>query len=286
MNLEVLLSKYTKNLQNTIFKEIMHYEILESLFALQDIQNTLVFQGGTALRLCYSGDRYSEDLGFVVREKESFTKEFMEYFGALFKEKILSKYKLEAEIIEPKNNQGTVQRWSAQVYLPHERQKNKINIEIANIPSHNNCLLAVKNNYESFVEKRIFVQVETKEEILADKILAISQRPYLKFRDLWDLEWLNSNRTKINNELISLKITDYKCENFTESLERRKLEIANPKLEKDFLNEMGRFLDEKSFNQVKNLGFFASIQKNIIAQIDEVLEHFSAKQNHKKIHRK
>lgn len=61
MIIEKIVQKYPINLRHTIFKEIMHYEILESLFSLQEIQNTLVFQGGTALRLCYNNDRYSED---------------------------------------------------------------------------------------------------------------------------------------------------------------------------------------------------------------------------------
>jgi len=47
-----------------IIKEILHYEIL---FALNEsgAATKLTFQGGTALRLCYQGSRYSEDLDFA-----------------------------------------------------------------------------------------------------------------------------------------------------------------------------------------------------------------------------
>ncbi|RDU61494.1 nucleotidyl transferase AbiEii/AbiGii toxin family protein [Helicobacter sp. MIT 14-3879] len=274
MDIEKLIQKYPQNLKDTIFKEIMHYEILESLFNIQDIQNTLVFQGGTALRLCYNNDRYSEDLDFVIHKDREFNKDFMCYFRDVFSEKIIKKYNLQAEITEPKKDDSIVQRWSAKVYLPSNNKKTKINIEIANIPSHSNHFKAIKNNYEELINKRIFVQVETLEEILADKILALSQRPYLKFRDLWDIEWLKNNKIQINYDLLSLKIKDYKCDNFLESLEKRKIELNNPNLEKNFLNEMSRFLDEKYFMQVKNIHFFTNIQNSTINEIDEILINF------------
>ena len=103
MDIEKILDRYHSNLKDTIFKEIMHYEILESFFKLKDIQNTLVFQGGIALRLCYNNDRYSEDLDFVIHKDREFNKEFMDYFKAIFIEKIIQKYNLQTEIIEPKD---------------------------------------------------------------------------------------------------------------------------------------------------------------------------------------
>lgn len=273
MIIEKIVQKYPINLRHTIFKEIMHYEILESLFSLQEIQNTLVFQGGTALRLCYNNDRYSEDLDFVINKNTNFDKEFMKYFKDIFVEKILEKYSLEAEITEPKKDDGVVQRWSAKVFLPNDKRKSKINIEIANIPSYSNHFQPIKNNYDELMNKRIFVQVETLEEILADKILALSQRPYLKFRDLWDIEWLKSNHTKINYDLIELKIEDYKCDNFLEMLKKRKNELENKNLTNDFLNEMSRFLDIEYFNQVKNINFFEAIKTTIQNEIDSIVSH-------------
>ncbi|CAM3312968.1 nucleotidyl transferase AbiEii/AbiGii toxin family protein [Helicobacter labetoulli] len=281
MTIEKIVQKYPANLRHTIFKEIMHYEILESLFSLQEIQNTLVFQGGTALRLCYNNDRYSEDLDFVINKNTSFDKEFMKYFKDIFIEKILQKYSLEAEITEPKKDDGVVQRWSAKVFLPNDKRKSKINIEIANIPSYSNHFQPIKNNYDELMNKRIFVQVETLEEIFADKILALSQRPYLKFRDLWDIEWLKNNHTKINYDLVELKIEDYKCNNFLEMLKKRKDELENKNLINDFLNEMNRFLYVEYFNQVKNINFFETIKKTIQNEIDSIVLHFE--ENNKQV---
>ena len=122
------------------------------------------------------------------------------------------------------------------------------------------------------------MQVEELEEILADKIIALSQR--LKFRDLWDIEWLRNNRVVINYELINLKIQDYKCENFVESLQTRRVELDNAndtRLENDFLNEMSRFLDSEYFEQIKNIHFFSHIQTTILRGIGDILEHLNEK---------
>ena len=47
-----------------VIKELLHYEILQTLMESGSAAH-LVFQGGTALRLCHRGARYSEDLDFA-----------------------------------------------------------------------------------------------------------------------------------------------------------------------------------------------------------------------------
>jgi hypothetical protein len=43
--LEEYLERFDTQVQDTIVKEIMHYEILDSLFSINDIQKSLVFRG-------------------------------------------------------------------------------------------------------------------------------------------------------------------------------------------------------------------------------------------------
>lgn len=47
-----------------IEKELIHYDLLYALDR-EGLLNDLVFQGGTSLRLCYGGNRFSEDLDFA-----------------------------------------------------------------------------------------------------------------------------------------------------------------------------------------------------------------------------
>ncbi|MDD3325437.1 MAG: nucleotidyl transferase AbiEii/AbiGii toxin family protein [Sulfurospirillaceae bacterium] len=70
-------------LVDTIVKEILHYDIMEALYR-SDVARDIVFQGGTALRLCYGGNRYSEDLDFVLREGSHFTPSLMIKFEDVF----------------------------------------------------------------------------------------------------------------------------------------------------------------------------------------------------------
>src|SRR5262245_64912313 len=47
-----------------LMKEAIHLHLLSALSEAGVLRH-VVFQGGTALRLCYGGERYSEDLDFV-----------------------------------------------------------------------------------------------------------------------------------------------------------------------------------------------------------------------------
>ncbi|OBV29720.1 hypothetical protein BKN38_06410 [Helicobacter sp. CLO-3] len=276
MDIERILRKYPINARETIFKEIMHYEILESLFSINDIANTLVFQGGTALRLCYYINRYSEDLDFVINKGAEFSKEFMRDFENIFCEKISNKYNLETEIIEPKENKNIVQRWSARIYLPNHSKKSKINLEIVNIPSHDNRNVYLIPNYEEVINKSISLYAESTKEIFADKLLALALRDYMKFRDFWDIEWLQ-RKTKPDYDLLRLKIKDYKQteESFLEKLKNKEFEIRNNDLEEGFLREMSRFLEPNEFLKVKERHFYRTLQERILEAIDDIKHHFN-----------
>jgi predicted nucleotidyltransferase component of viral defense system len=51
-------------MEQNLIKEAVHFHLLSAL-SQAGILRHVVFQGGTALRLCYRGERYSEDLDFV-----------------------------------------------------------------------------------------------------------------------------------------------------------------------------------------------------------------------------
>src|SRR5215468_3085965 len=51
-------------MEQNLIKEAIHLHLLSAL-SEAGILRHVVFQGGTALRLCYGGERYSEDLDFV-----------------------------------------------------------------------------------------------------------------------------------------------------------------------------------------------------------------------------
>src|SRR6476646_2720921 len=58
-------------MDQTLTKEAIHLHLLAALAEAGVLQHVVV-QGGTALRLCYGGERYSEDLDFVCGKAGSY----------------------------------------------------------------------------------------------------------------------------------------------------------------------------------------------------------------------
>ena len=270
-DLENIADSYAFELGNTkdaVIKEILHYDILQSL-SQSDIVNDIVFQGGTSLRLCYGNNRHSEDLNFVLKdEKVDFDEALFKEFEKIFVSTIRNKYNLEAELSYPKENEDFVKKWTAKVFLPISHRKAKINIEICDVPSYDNKVMNVINHYSLKNNDDLIIRVESLEEILADKILALGCRKYIKYRDIWDIKWLLDKNTSINLEWINNKISDYHASNFPMKLAQKLEELQENKEAHNngFINEMSRFVKPVLFEKYKKLDFFAET-------IDEVLEN-------------
>src|ERR1043166_7986913 len=58
-------------MEQNLIKETIHLHLLSALSDAGVLRH-VVFQGGTALRLCYGGERYSEDLDFVCGKRGAY----------------------------------------------------------------------------------------------------------------------------------------------------------------------------------------------------------------------
>ncbi len=170
-----------------VFKEHVQLLILEYLFR-KGLFSSLVFQGGTALRLAYQGVRYSEDLDFVLTKKDP----------AQFKavgvqlQALASHVKKHLPMIsqarlKTQKTTETLQRYTLAVEADFLNAKDKTNIEIVNVPSYDHQTVMIRNPELAMSPA---VTVESPSEILSDKIVAFAGRPYLKGRDLWDIFFL------------------------------------------------------------------------------------------------
>jgi predicted nucleotidyltransferase component of viral defense system len=240
----------------TITKEILHYEIL---FALQEsgAMETLTFQGGTSLRLCYQGNRYSEDLDFAGGKH--FDPASMEPFCDVLKREIAGAYGLTVNIKQPKSGDldaesgVMVSRWSANILVPNPDrstpQKQLIKIEVAAIPAYDSDLQSVRLNYPHLPVQlsQMLVPVESQVEILADKIVALGARPYFKARDVWDIKFLLDGGIDQHKALplTARKLVDYgwAVDKFKTALATRIDQLAKPETAAKFHEEMSRFVD-------------------------------------------
>ncbi|RQR11324.1 nucleotidyl transferase AbiEii/AbiGii toxin family protein [Burkholderia stagnalis] len=246
---------------STVVKEILHYEILYALVQ-SGAAGQLTFQGGTALRLCYQGTRYSEDLDFAGGQE--FRPESMAPFGDVLQKEIGAAYGLQVEIKPPKDKEPeegiAVARWSAKVHVPQVdrtvQQKQVINIEVASVPAHDVDLVPVAANYPHLpaVLRQMLITAETPKEILADKIVALGARPFLKARDIWDIKFLTDRQIAPDMDLVARKLTDYGWDqdDFKQKLEAKLIQLDDPATAQAFQHEMTRFVDSTVAAQLEN----------------------------------
>ena len=241
-------------LKHTILKEVLHADILRALHQ-SDLGKSLVFQGGAALRLCYGNPRYSEDLDFVRSAPLEPT--HFEHFKATLKTSIAERYELNARISNPKrslNQRKTdtsiaVHRFTAIIAIEKPGFKNqKIHIEVADIPAYDARPRMINNPYAEYGTGPVMLNVSSEKEILADKVIAVAGRDYIKARDIWDIKWLRDRGIELKPAWVRHKAADYHLVNNSDlsplinRLKERIRSLALSETQEKFIDEMRRFL--------------------------------------------
>jgi predicted nucleotidyltransferase component of viral defense system len=241
-------------LRVVIEKELLHHDILREMSRAGFLKE-LTFIGGTCLRACYGSQRLSEDLDFTGGV--GFTREGLTDLGRVLVERLEVKYGLPVEVSEPQRETGNVKTWKlrvltrpAQKHLPIQR----INIDICALPSHDRKPMMLRNHYGvEMGTSGLILQAQSREEILADKMVALALRPNrLKSRDLWDIVWLNRQGITLPVQLVLQKAMDRRqaLPSFLEQLQQRIMLLqSDPAVRKDFLAEMRRFLPPAVFGE-------------------------------------
>lgn len=236
-----------KALRPVVEKELLHHDILREL-AQAGLLAGLIFIGGTCLRACYGSERLSEDLDFTGGG--NFQRNDLAALARVLEERLLIRYGLPVRVSEPVKTGGNVSTWKITIetrpqkrHLPAQR----IHLDICAIPSHDPRPMMLRNLYGiDLGTSGLILQAESREEILADKIIALAFREgRVKNRDLWDIAWLVRQGIELPENLIPLKIHDHQRteSEFVELLRARVEAIkTRPEMREDFVKEMRRFL--------------------------------------------
>jgi predicted nucleotidyltransferase component of viral defense system len=213
-----------KNYRETYIRkaEIAQLILLHRLYSLSGSRE-LIFQGGTALRWCYGGSRFSEDLDFVTplgadairaklnRTLKAVEREMVPHFGP------------GALTLSDKSTRPDTLKLFVDYRPAASREKISVKLEFEGIrkdslPETNNHVLSALPAVSYLIASGDFrvprpnavVVAETIPEILSDKIRALLERRYLKGRDIFDLWYL---RTVLNvaadKEMIEKKFRMY-----------------------------------------------------------------------------
>lgn len=281
--IEQMLSKYEiKNITDEInaLKEIIQEIVLLGL-SRSGFFDKAAFYGGTALRIFYKLDRFSEDLDFaLISPNKDF--DLSKYFSYIEKE--LKAYGLNMEV-NTKQKSMTSNITSAFVkgdtlehilkFFPNEENHNydhilkkiKIKFEVdINPPSG-----ATYEDVYKLLPSPHQIKLYDKESLFASKIHAILCRNWktrTKGRDLYDYIFFIANNTKVNLELLKNKLiaskyidTNSKFDiNILKELLIKKFEIIDYEEAKD---DVIPFIKNVESLSMWNKEFFISITEKL-----------------------
>ncbi|AUC89654.1 nucleotidyl transferase AbiEii/AbiGii toxin family protein [Alteromonas sp. MB-3u-76] len=274
---KAMQDEHVVHMRAVIEKELLHYDIL---FALEKggLLDKLIFQGGTSLRLCYGGNRFSEDLDFAGGV--DFSSAILADMKSCIEKYIGARYGLEVNVKEPKELRKNpkyaelrIDKWQISVVTSPERKdvpQQKIKVEVANIPAYTKEPLALKANYDFLPDgySDTLILTETLDEVMADKIISLpATTKYVRYRDIWDLAWMQQQGATLNIELVKSKVSDYKLEQFDELLTSLLERLPELVRSERFIEEMRRFLPTDVYDRTLALEKFQIYLKNTLVAL-------------------
>jgi predicted nucleotidyltransferase component of viral defense system len=249
-------------LRPVVEKELLHHDILREM-SEAGLLAGLTFIGGTCLRACYGSARLSEDLDFTGGRE--FKRSTLARLGAVLIERLQTRYGLPVSVSEPIKTGGKVSTWKLTLETRGEKKHlpaQRIHLDICAIPSHDPRPMMLRNLYGiDLGTSGLILQAQSREEILADKIIALALRDNrVKNRDLWDIAWLVQQGVVLPAHLIPLKIQDHHRTDaeFRRLIEERlKALKEQPTMRSDFIAEMRRFLPAATVRgTLENVGYW------------------------------
>jgi hypothetical protein len=276
-------------------KELLHYEIFSALDQAGLLKN-LVFQGGTSLRLCRGSDRFSEDLDFAGGK--DFSAAGLAQIKACIVSRIGERFGLLVTVKEPALGQRgslvNVEKWTVGIETAPGRPdvpRQKIKIEIANIPAYTREPVPLRLNYAVLEGMRtVIVMTESLDEVLADKVVALptsiskieNGHPVptpskIRHRDIWDLAWLVQQGAQLNPGMVNDKISDYGIQNFDRLLDFAVQSLPEIACGSAFKVQMQRFIQKSAFdNALGKPGFDRYLATTVARLFSDLKPQLSA----------
>lgn len=223
LDLQQIKEQYSDELQGyerSILREYLQYKILQAIFE-SNFASKLSFLGGTALRIIYGNNRFSEeiDLDNFGLSWEKFAeliervKKFLELEGFLVQTDSVSKDVFHCYLRFP-------ELLYQQGLSPHHQEKILIQVDTVSQGYEYQPEIKILNKFDVFTE----VRVTPLNLLLSQKIYTAVNRKRAKGRDFYDITFLFS---KTKPDLAFLE---------------KKMGIGNPeKLRNDFLERIADF---------------------------------------------
>lgn len=196
-------SKLFKTNESVVIREYLQTLFLKELYD-EKYSQYIFFKGGTAIRLVFNGNRFSEDLDFTVTGSQSEFENFLESFFKKLNKLYNFSFKKRETIVGLK--------YLLIANLEMVDYKMFINLDFS---FREEVLKPTKSVIvtEYPVVFTSFVNHLSAEEIVAEKIRAIMTRE--KGRDIYDLWFLLSKNIVIDKKMVEEKVKYYKINKFS-----------------------------------------------------------------------
>ena len=209
---------------NWVKHKIIMARVLKDIYQNIRVSSVLGFKGGTACHLFYGLNRYSVDLDFDLIKIESQDLVFQEV------KKIVGKYAVIKE--------QYIERNTIFFLLSYGVKEHNIKIEIST--------RSFKNDFQVLHYLGTGMLVMEKQDMFANKLLALTQRRKFANRDVFDLYYFFSNQWDINQDIIKAR-TGKEVNEYLKDCIKCVEKINN----KHILSGLGEVLDEKQKQWVK-----------------------------------
>jgi len=204
--------------------EIAQLILLHQLYVQKESRH-LIFQGGTAIRWCYGGSRFSEDLDFVTKLAPTDIQKIL-HIAVKGAEKLMIPHFGAGSVTL---NEKSARAGAVKCFVDFSQAgvRNKISVKLeyeelagAELPETQNQVLTLMSPVAYLIATGEFrvprpntvIVVQTPMEILSDKIRALLERQYLKGRDFFDLWYLYSVlKTPVDKKIVERKFILYRA---------------------------------------------------------------------------
>lgn len=222
----------------SITREYLQIRFLEAWYRKAK-PGSYFFKGGTALRLVFGSNRFSEDLDFTTSVPVGDTRSLLATVGKTlngeFPDLLVKDHK-------------TIQGYGARLFVPGPSKHNPLSIKLdfsirESVLDPQTSPLMIRLPVPDIV----VVEHLSKVEILAEKIRALLHRR--KARDLYDLMYLLQSNTHLSLSFLNKKLSYYH-ETFEPVALKQKIESWN---EKDLYQDLAKFLPQHDRRIITNL---------------------------------
>ena len=260
--------------------ELMQILLLDNLYTLNSTES-IIFQGGTALRWVYGGTRFSEDLDFVTSLPETTLRDILKKVHGKMKNACIAQFGPgESELRNQGKRENAVKVFF--IYRPEgQRERIAVKLEFEALRSgtglgYEHHVLSDLTSVSGLLTTgklilpytSTIIPVETAAEIISDKVRALFERPYLKGRDFYDIWWLVTHLKIFPDiERVKNKLTMYKTSfvyNRQPNFFLTKSGIQS--VRKAIVSDLSRFIPQTIYEHYKKTGF-----EEMLHILDEVI---------------